>query len=176
MKLLTFKFLLIFSYLLSSSSSYSIEEPKIKNFIVHKEPQILKNITFKNSDNETIDLVNFKKSLIILNFWATWCMPCREELPSLNLLKNNNNFNNLEVFPINVASEDLPRINTFWSVLNIDNLKIYLDPDLRLPSQFNLRGIPTTIFINKKGKEFARVVGYIDFNDKDFVKWLKNFD
>tara|TARA_B100001123_G_scaffold381356_1_gene451722 strand:+ start:274 stop:804 length:531 start_codon:yes stop_codon:yes gene_type:complete len=176
MKLLSLKLFIVIIYLLSSNISFAIEKTNLKNLIIYKEPRDLKNIIFKDSEKQVVDLANYKNKLVILNFWATWCMPCREELPSLNLLKQNNNFKNLEIFPINVSKEDMQRINTFWAVLNINHLKIYLDPKLRLPDKFNLRGIPTTIFINKKGEEFGRVVGYIDFNDEEFVKWLKNFD
>ena len=176
MKSLSFKLFIVIIYTLSSNISFVMAQPDNKNLIIYKEPRDLKNIIFKDSLEQTVNLADFKKKLVILNFWATWCMPCREELPSLNFLKSNKNFNNLEVFPVNVAKENLNRINTFWNELNVDNLEIYLDPELELPSRFNLRGIPTTIFINKKGQEFARVIGYIDFNDKEFIKWLKNFD
>ena len=176
MKLLSLKLFIVIIYLLSSNISFANADLNLKNLIIYKEPRDLKNIIFKDSNEQTVDLADFKKKLILLNFWATWCTPCREELPSLNFLKNNKNFDNLEVFPVNVARENLNRINTFWNELNVDNLEIYLDPELELPSRFNLRGIPTTIFINKKGQEFARVIGYIDFNDKEFIKWLRNFD
>ena len=176
MKLITIKSFIVIIYLLSSSISFAVVKPNLKNLIIYEEPRDLKNIIFKDSEKQVVNLLNFKNKLVILNFWATWCMPCREELPSLNLFKKNNNFENLEIFPINVAQEDMQRINTFWSVLNVNHLKIYLDPELKLPGKFNLRGIPTTILINKKGEEFGRVVGYIDFNDEEFVKWLKNFD
>ena len=176
MKLLTFKLFIVIICTLSSNISFVLAQTDIKNLIIHKQPLDLKNIVFKNSSKETVNLKNYKNKLVVLNFWASWCIPCREELPSLNLLKKNEDFDNLEIFPINIAREDLTKINTFWAVLNIDSLKIYLDPELNLPKKFGLRGIPTTIFINKKGEEFARIVGYIDFNNKEFTEWLKYFD
>ena len=87
MKLLTLKFILIFIYLISSSSSYAIQQPNLKNLVVHKDPIKLEKINFKNINNETINLNEFENSLIIINFWATWCVPCIEEMPSLNRLK-----------------------------------------------------------------------------------------
>ena len=58
----------------------------------------------------------------------------------------------------------------------IKNLKIYFDKDVELANKFLLRGLPTTIFINKKGEEFARVLGSIDFDNEKLIQWLKNYD
>ena len=138
MKLLSLKLFIVIIYLLSSNISFANADLNLKNLIIYKEPRDLKNIIFKDFKEKKVDLINFEKKLVIINFWATWCLPCREELPSLNLLKKNSNFKNLEIFPINVAQEDMQRINTFWSVLNVNHLKIYLDPELKLPGKFNL--------------------------------------
>ena len=67
------------------------------------------------------------------------------------------------------------KTNKFFKDLNIKNLEIYFDHELQLVNQFKLRGVPTTILINKNGSEFARIQGDIDFNDKKFIKWLNQF-
>jgi len=170
------KFLIIFIYLITSSLSYSIEQPDIKNIVINKYPKSYKNITFKDINNKNIKLENFRSKLVILNFWATWCVPCLEELPSLDLLQSKKELNNLKIFPINIGQEDLLKSKLFFSKLKIKNLDIYYDPSINLTKKFLLRGIPTTILINKEGKEFARIVGSIDFSDKKFIKWLKNFN
>ena len=111
-----------------------------------------------------------------MNFWATWCAPCKEEMPSLNDLQSDIRFNNLKVFPINIGQEDLLKTEIFFKELNIDNLDIYFDPSVTLAKKFKLRGVPTTIFFNKESREFARVIGSIDFNDEEFVSWLKTYN
>ena len=176
MKLLTLKFLLVFIYLISSSPTYSIEHPNIKNLVFHKETKKIANIKFKNSNNETINLIDHSNRLIIINFWATWCAPCREEMPSLSKLKNNKKFNNLTIFAINVGQEDLSRSQDFFKKLDINNLEIYFDPKINLANIFGLRGLPTTILINKNNEEFARILGAIDFQDENLINWLKKFD
>ena len=176
MKLLTFKFFIILLYLLSSSVSYAIQEPNLKNLFIHKNEKKLENINFKNINNELVSLNNFKNSLILINFWATWCAPCRDEMPSLDALQRNKRFKNLKVIPINVGRENLEKSIKFFNELKINNLEIYYDNDIQLAKQFLLRGLPTTIFINKKGNEFARVVGSIDFEDQQLLDWLINFD
>ena len=174
MKLLTLKF--IFIYLISSSSSYAIQQPNIKNLVIHKDPKKLEKINFININKETIDLNKFKNSLIIINFWATWCAPCIEEMPSLSRLQANPVFNNLQVIPINVGRDNLEKSKNFYKKLKINNLGIYFDKDVELANKFLLRGLPTTVFINKKGEEFARIIGFVDFDNKKIIKWLKEYD
>ena len=176
MKLLTLKFILVFIYLISSSSSYAIQELNIKNLVIHKNPKKLEKINFKNINNETINLNSFENSLIIINFWATWCAPCIEEMPSLNRLKTNPIFNNLEIIPINVGKDNIVKTKDFYKKLKIEDLKIYFDKDVELAKKFLLRGLPTTVFVNKQGEEFARVIGFVNFDDKDIIKWLKKYD
>ena len=176
MKLLTLKFIIVFIYLISSSSSYAIQELNIKNLVIHKNPKKLEKINFKNINNETINLNSFEKSLIIINFWATWCAPCIEEMPSLNRLKTNPIFNNLEIIPINVGRDNIEKTKDFYKKLKIKDLKIYFDKDVELAKKFLLRGLPTTVFINKQGEEFARVIGFVNFDDKNIIKWLKKYD
>ncbi len=176
MKLITIKSFFVLIYLISSSATYSIEHTNIKNLIFHEKTKKLGNIEFKNLYKDTVNLVQYKNKLIILNFWATWCAPCIEEMPSLNQLKKNRNFINLEIFPINVAQEDIEKQKIFFKNLKINDLEIYLDSSMSLVKKFTLRGLPTTILINKQGEEFARILGAIDFTNDEFVSWLKNFD
>ncbi len=176
MKLLTLKFILIFIYLILSSSSYAIQEPNLKNLVIHKDPKKLEKINFKNINNEIINLNKFKNSLIIINFWATWCAPCIEEMPSLNRLQANSIFNNLQILPINVGRDNVEKSKNFFKELKINNLEIYFDKDVELANKFLLRGLPTTVFINKKGEEFARIIGFVNFDDKKIIKWLKEYD
>ena len=176
MKLLTLKFILVFIYLISSSSSYAIQQPNLKNLVIHKDPIKLEKINFKNINNEIINLNKFENSLIIINFWATWCVPCIEEMPSLNRLQANPVFNNLQIIPINVGRDNVEKSKNFYKRLKINNLEIYFDKDVELADKFLLRGLPTTVFINKKGEEFARVIGFVNFDDENIIKWLKKYD
>ena len=176
MKLLTLKFIIVFIYLISSSSSYAIQELNLKNLVIHKNPKKLEKINFKNINNEIINLNSFENSLIIINFWATWCAPCIEEMPSLNRLKTNPIFNNLEIIPINVGRDNIEKSKNFYKKLKIENLEIYFDKDVVLAKKFLLRGLPTTVFINKKGEEFARVIGFLNFDDTTIIKWLQKYD
>ena len=92
------------------------------------------------------------------------------------MIKKNPELNNLEIFPINIGKDNLKKSEKFFKDLNIRNLNIYFDSPITLAKNFNLRGVPTTILLNKDGKEFARIIGSIDFEDKDFIRWIKNYN
>ena len=175
MKLLSYKFFLVVIYLISTVISFS-DEPNIKNLVIHKQNKKLKNITFLDVDNKLINLNEFTGQLVIINFWATWCAPCKEEMPSLDNLKNLKTFENLKILPINVGQEDIQKSKIFFDDLKIKNLELYFDNSIKLAKTFTLRGLPTTVFINKEGDEFARIIGSIDFGDENFIKWLSKFN
>ena len=170
------KLLIIFIYLIFSSFSYALEKPDIKNLVIIENPKKYENVIFKDKNQKNVDLANYRGKLIVLNFWATWCVPCREEMPSLDNLQSNKRVNNLIIFPINIGQEDLSKSEIFFKQLNIQNLNIYFDSTITLAKKFKLRGVPTSIFFNKEGEEFARVIGSINFNDGEFINWLKRYN
>ena len=170
------KLLLIFIYLITFNIGYALEKPNIKNLVILKNPKVYEEVVFKDSNKYDVNLADFKGKLIILNFWATWCAPCKEEMPSLDNLQLNSNFSNLKIFPINIGQEDISKSKFFFKELNIQNLDIYTDAPITLAKKFALRGVPTTILFDKQGKEFARIMGSIDFNNEEFIDWLKTYN
>ena len=175
MKLLSYKFFLVVIYLISTVISFS-DEPNIKNLVIYKQNKKLKNITFLDVDNKLINLNEFTGQLVIINFWATWCTPCREEMPNLDTLQSINNLGNLKIFPINVGKEKIEKVEKFFLELKIKNLDIYFDDAAKLANLFSLRGIPTSVIINKNGEEFARIMGALDFTDKKFIELLRKYN
>ena len=168
------RFLIIFTFFISNT--LASETSNIENLVVNKELKTYDNIIFLDSQKKIIKLSDYKGNLIILNFWATWCTPCKEEMPSLDNLKKNPNLNNLKIFPINIGRDDIKKSKSFFKDLNIKNLDIYFDNPETLAKDFALRGVPTTILFNKKGEEFARIIGTIDFNDKEFLNWISSYN
>ena len=166
------RILILFIFL--STNTLANELPNIKNLVVHKIPKTYDNVIFLDDTGEEINIQNLDSQLTILNFWATWCEPCKEEMPSLNRLQVNKKIKNLKIYPINIGKESPNKVNIFFTKLGIDNLEPYFDNPSTLAKTFSLRGLPTTILLNFKGEEFARIIGSINFDDKNFVNWLKN--
>jgi len=121
-------------------------------------------------------LKDFKSEIIILNFWATWCAPCREEMPSLNNLQILNDEKKIKIIPINIGGENISTSKKFFDSLLIKELQIYVGDGAVIAKDLKLRGLPTTLFIDKDGYEFARIVGSIDFNSNEFLNWLNKLN
>ena len=168
------RFLIILIFLIFNS--FAIEASDIKNLVINKDLKKYEDLTFLDDQNNQIDLSDYRGNLILLNFWATWCAPCKEEMPSLDLLQNQENLDKLKIFPINVGQDNLENSLKFFEDLKIKNLKIYFDSPITLAKKFGLRGIPTSIIFNKDGLEFARIIGSINFEDENFIQWLSKYN
>ena len=166
------RILILFTFLITNAFGNELSD--LKNLVVHKIPKIYDNVIFLDDKDVEINIKNLDSKLIMLNFWATWCEPCKEEMPSLNRLQANKKIKNLKIYPINIGKENLNKVNNFFDKLDIDNLEPYFDNPSTLAKIFSLRGLPTTIFLNSEGEEFARIIGSINFNDENFINWLKN--
>ena len=168
------RFLIIFIFLVTNVLAEEL--PDIKNIVIHKVPKTYDNVIFLDKNDKKININEYNDNLLILNFWATWCEPCKEEMPSLDKLQANSELNKIKIFAINIGKENLDKINEFFIELNIKNFDPYFDPPTTLAKMFSLRGVPTSILINKEGQEFARIIGSIDFEDKNFVDWIKKYN
>ena len=161
----------LFFFILITSYSNSEINPPFKNILVSKYPIEYKDILFKDYDGNTVNLRNQKSKIYMLNFWATWCLPCKKEMPYLDKLQN---VNGIKIFPINIEKNNKFKTEIFFKSLEIKNLSIYFDIETNLVNLFRLRGLPTTIILNKDRKEIARVLGAINFSDQRFIDWINS--
>ena len=164
-------YIIILSFLLINVG-YSKEKPPFKNILVLEKPKTYNKIIFQDRDSNYIDLnlIN-SDEIYILNFWATWCAPCKDEMPSLDKLQENEG---IFIFPINMEEKNLINTDKFYNNLNIKNLDVYFDEGLKLVKVFALRGVPTSIILNKNKEVVAKISGSIDFMDEKFISWLNS--
>ena len=168
------KFLIILFFL--TTSAFANVEEVIENLVINKDLKKYNNLTFIDAKKNQLNLDDFRGNLILLNFWATWCAPCKEEMPSLDILQTKKELDNLIIFPINVGQDKVEKAENFFQNLEIKNLDLYFDKSMTMAKNFALRGIPTSILLNKDGEEFARIIGSINFNDKNFIEWLSSYN
>ena len=169
-------FISFFCFIIFSSISQTNEDIPLNNIAINEIPKPISSLIFEDFAGKEINLKDFQGKLVVINFWATWCAPCKKEMPSLDKLYQNSKFKNLEILAVNMEQPDQLKTKKFFSDLNIKNLNVFFDSNLNFVKEFKLRGVPTTILVNKKGKEFARIIGEVNFVDKDFVKWLLKYD
>ena len=164
-------YLIIFC-ILALNIALSNEKPPFKNILVLDQPKVYNQIIFQDRDGNEIDLNSINTDEIyILNFWATWCAPCKDEMPSLDKLQVKDG---VFIFPINMEEKNVNNIDKFYKDLNIKNLNTYFDDGLKLVKVFALRGVPTTIILNEKKEMVAKISGSIDFADEKFISWLNS--
>ena len=167
MKLINY---LIILCILVINVAISKEKLPFKNILVLDKPKTYEEIIFQDRDGNKLDLNQINgDEIYILNFWATWCAPCKDEMPSLDKLHGKEG---IFVYPINMEEKNINNTDKFYKDLNINNLNIYFDEGLKLVKLFTLRGVPTTIILNKNKEMVARISGSIDFEDEKFISWL----
>ena len=146
-------------------------KPPFENILVSKNPIYYQDILFEDFDGKIINLKQKNSKIYVLNFWATWCLPCKWEMPYLDKLQLNKN---IEVFPINVEVKNQRKTEIFFKSLEIKNLSIFFDSENKLVNLFRLRGLPTTIILNSDKNEIARIIGSVDVSDERFIKWIES--
>ena len=160
---------IIFVFLISNT--VLADDDFSKNVVIYEKPKTIEELKFKDLNLQEVDLTNKKGNIMILNFWATWCAPCRREMPSLEKLTHQ--YPEVKVYAINMEKPNKLKAQDFFKFVGVLSLDIYFDPELKLVKQFKMRGLPTSILIDKNGNEFGRIVGEIDFTDENFIKILK---
>ncbi|MFQ5985052.1 MAG: TlpA family protein disulfide reductase, partial [Alphaproteobacteria bacterium] len=106
-----------------------------------------------------LGLADFRGKVVLLNFWATWCPPCRREMPTLDRLQAELGGPDFEVVALSVDRGGGPQVEAFFEQLNLTNLKLYVDPTMRSVQAFRVVGLPTTVLLDRRGYELGRVVG-----------------
>ena len=144
-----------------------------KNLVIYEKPKDIKELKFKDINLQDVELTNKKGNIMIINFWATWCAPCKREMPSLEKLTNK--YPEIKVYAINTEKPNKLKIRDFFRTIDVASLETYYDPDFKLVKQFKMRGLPTSILINKDGEEFGRVIGEVDFISESFLNIIKKY-
>ena len=123
------------------------------------EPKPLPALTFQTMGGEETTLDAFKGKVVVLNLWATWCAPCREEMPSLDRLQARFADQPVVVLALSVDRAGPERVQAFLSEVGVQRLHVYRDPKATATRALKLPGLPATILVDRKGQETGRVLG-----------------
>ena len=165
------KLIYFFIFLILSTNTNANITDDFKNFSILENPKKYEDIIFEDFEGNFINLNNINIKIYIINFWATWCAPCKEEMPYLDKIHK---IDGIYVVPVNLEAKNQKKTKKFFNDIKIKNLSIYFDNDMKLVKLFKLRGVPTTVILNKNQEEIARVIGTLDFTDEKIINWLKS--
>ena len=139
----------------------------------HASPKIIVPITFKGANNQEIDLADFLGTPILLNLWATWCAPCIAEMPALDQLQAAFSNETLAVVALSIDRGGLSDIEPFWKDAKISSLKKYFDTSMNAGQSLGVRGLPTTLLIDREGREVARLEGAAEWANQDTIEYFR---
>lgn len=144
-------------------------------FAVHDEPQEVANVRFVTEDGTRMEMTDFQGKVILLNVWATWCVPCREEMPTLDALQASLGSDRFEVVPLSVDRAGVPPVRRFYDEIGVTHLGMYVDQTMQSATALRSVGLPTTILIDAQGQELGRLVGPAEWDDPKMVNFLKGY-
>lgn len=125
---------------------------------------------FEGADGEMINLKNFRGDYVLLNVWATWCVPCVAEIPSLDILQASVESRGMKVVAVAMERHRVDA-ESFYKTVNIKNLSLYSDTSMSFATKLGVKGLPISIFYDPQGNELARIAGDVDWQSAE----VKNF-
>lgn len=129
-----------------------------QRFMRWSTPRDLPTLPFKGEADKALSLADFRGKVVLLNIWATWCPPCREEMPSLDRLNAKRGGADFEVVALSI-DRDTALVESFYEEFGIETLRGYFDPSAQAPNSLRAPGVPTTLLIDRNGREIGRALG-----------------
>jgi thiol-disulfide isomerase/thioredoxin len=121
-------------------------------------------ISFHDENGRPVDLAAFRGHVVLLDFWATWCNPCRKEMPSFDRLQAKLGGRGLRIVPVSIDLKGMEAVDAFYREFDIRRLPKYVDDSRESAQTLGLRGIPATIALDRQGREAFRVEGPLEWD------------
>jgi thiol-disulfide isomerase/thioredoxin len=141
--------------------------------VVRPQPVDLPPLTFTGADGKPVSLADFRGKIVLLNIWATWCVPCREEMPALDKLDTKLGGKDFQVVAVNIDKGGADKAAAFLKETGVTHLALYTDPSGKLFATLKAVGMPTTLIVDRHGREIARLVGPADWSSPEAVKAIE---
>ncbi len=150
-------------------------KPARFSFPLHAAPKLLPEISFEDGQGAKHTLADFRGRTVLLNIWATWCVPCRKEMPSLDRLQQKVGGPAFQVLVLSIDTDGAAGVRRFYDEVAIRTLDISVDPTTRASDKLGVMGIPTTLLVDPRGREIARRTGPAEWDSPEAVAVIQTY-
>lgn len=159
--------------LLLHETNPAVAQQAPANFIVHPAAKAVPDISFTNERGSVVSLKDFKGKFVLLNIWATWCGPCRKEMPTLDRLQARLGSERFQVVALSIDRGGAGAVQKFYAEIGVRHLAFFIDPTGRAGSNLALFGLPGTLLIDPEGLEVARLIGPAEWDSPEMLAFLE---
>ena len=153
--------------------SNALSQGQMAAFVFRKQPEPLPDFTFQDATGRERTLADWRGKVVLLNLWATWCLPCRKEMPALDRLQAEMASDRFEVVAVSVDRTGLQGARKFLDETKAGRLALYADPSARLASTLRAVGLPATLLIDAEGREIGRLLGPAEWDSDDAKRLIR---
>jgi thiol-disulfide isomerase/thioredoxin len=157
----------------SASTAGASAQETPKKFIMHSTPKPVAGIQFEDSKGQSRTLADFRGKIVLLNIWATWCVPCRKEMPALDRLQTTLGGEDFEVVPLSIDRGGMDGVRKFYAEVGIQKLGMYRDNSGGATRELGAVGIPTTLLIDREGREIGRLIGPTEWDSLEMIEFIR---
>ena len=144
----------------------SLRDGDMKKLVFHEAPKDVTQTPYDTIDGDSGTLADYQGKVVVLNFWATWCAPCRKEMPMLSDLQTELGGETFEVVTIATGRNPPQAMKAFFDEISVTNLPLHRDPRSKMAREMGVLGLPITMVIDQDGKELARLIGDAHWNSE----------
>ncbi len=145
----------------------------LANYVEAKELKTVPAVRFMDASGRVMTLEDFRGRVVVLNLWATWCTPCVAEMPMLDRLQQQLGEEDAIVVALSIDRGGQEAVQEFYQRTGVTHLKVFVDPTMRAQSDLGLLGLPTTLIIDREGRERGRLVGPAEWDDAAAVELVR---
>jgi thiol-disulfide isomerase/thioredoxin len=157
--------------LVAATWSIAAAQEPGRNFIVHDAPKPITALQFENADGQSRSLTDFRGKVVLLNIWATWCVPCRKEMPTLDRLQARLGGAGFEVVALSIDHR-IDAVRKFFTEVGIQKLAMHLDSSAKATRELGAVGLPTTLLIDREGREVGRLIGPAEWDSPEMIEFV----
>lgn len=157
------------------AAALALAQDSPRTFVLHDTPKPVPQVDFQDGDGNPRSLADFRGKVVLLNVWATWCGPCRREMPTLDRLQAQLGGPDFEVAALSIDRAGIGVVRSFYAEVGVEHLAMYVDSSGKAARQLGAFGLPTTLLIDRKGREAGRLVGPAEWDTPEMVAFIRRY-